>query len=242
MLAVRRTSLAARVFAWFGGVMFALSLAVFVHAYLVRFGSATDGHAALAPVVANVLLFSLFALHHSIFARTGAKARVRRAVGPVLERSVYTWTASVLFLLVCWWWQPVPATLYQLSGFAAGAGYAVQATGIIMTAIGSARLDVLDLAGIRPVLDAESPGATAHPSLETRGVYGVVRHPVYLAWALFVFGAPHMTMTRFVFAVTSTAYLMIAIPFEERGLVQSFGDDYRAYRLHVRWRMIPGIY
>jgi methanethiol S-methyltransferase len=242
MLVVRRPSLAARLFAWGGGLAFVLSLLFFLHTYLVRFGYPPRADVGGMAVVANVFLFSVFALHHSLFARAGLKARIQRVVGPVLERSVYTWTASMLFLLVCWWWQPLPGTLYQLSGFAAGAGYALQATGLIMTAVGSARLDVLDLAGIRPVLRAASGAQAIRPVLETGGLYGIVRHPVYLAWALFVFGTPHMTMTRFVFAVTSTAYLMIAIPFEERSLIQTFGADYRAYRQRVRWRMIPGIY
>jgi len=73
-------------------------------------------------------------------------------------------------------------------------------------------------------------------------VYGFVRHPLYFAWVLMVFAAPSMTGTRLVFAVLSTAYLAMAIPWEERTLVQVFGPEYEAYRRAVRWRMLPGIY
>jgi len=59
---------------------------------------------------------------------------------------------------------------------------------------------------------------------------------------LLVFAAPRMTMTRLTFAVLSTAYLAIAIPFEERALVRVFGAEYREYQRRVRWRMIPGAY
>ena len=65
---------------------------------------------------------------------------------------------------------------------------------------------------------------------------------LYFAWVLLVFGAPQMTMTRLSFAVVSTLYLAIAIPFEERSLVETFGPDYASYREKVRWRMMPGIY
>jgi protein-S-isoprenylcysteine O-methyltransferase Ste14 len=78
--------------------------------------------------------------------------------------------------------------------------------------------------------------------LETRGLYGFVRHPLYFGWALFVFAAPDMTLTRFSFAVISTAYLAAAIPFEERSLGRIFGSQYEAYKKRVRWRMLPGIY
>jgi protein-S-isoprenylcysteine O-methyltransferase Ste14 len=49
-------------------------------------------------------------------------------------------------------------------------------------------------------------------------------------------------MTRLSFAVISTAYLVVAIPFEERSLVETFGPAYASYRKKVRWRMMPGIY
>ena len=56
------------------------------------------------------------------------------------------------------------------------------------------------------------------------------------------FGTPLMTGTRLSFAVISTAYLMLAIPFEERSLIEVFGDEYQALPAErVRWRMLPGI-
>jgi len=51
-----------------------------------------------------------------------------------------------------------------------------------------------------------------------------------------------MTGTRAVFALVSTLYLAVAIPWEERSLVQVFGSDYERYRGTVRWRMIPFLY
>ena len=51
-----------------------------------------------------------------------------------------------------------------------------------------------------------------------------------------------MTGTRAAFAIISTVYLMLAIPWEERGLVATFGPQYEAYRQRVRTRMIPFVY
>jgi len=144
----------------------------------------------------------------------------------------------VLFIAVCAAWRPVPGELYHLTGVVALAAYGVLAAGIVLTARGSARLDVFDLAGVRAV----SPAPASHVPLQTHGVYGFVRHPVYFAWVLMVVGTPHMTMTRLTFAVISTTYLAIAIPFEERGLLDVFGSEYRDYQKRVRWRIIPGVY
>ena len=231
-------------FAWLAAAAFAASLGYFLHAYLILFGSparpalgATTAD-ILLPIVIDALLFTLFALHHSLFARTGFKQLVNRWAPPALERAIYSFVASALFVAVCWWWQPVPGTAWQLGGAWRWAGYAVQAAGIVVTLVGARALDVLDLAGVRQVLRASS----RHTELKTDGVYGLVRHPLYFGWTLLVFGAPDMTGTRLVFAVISTLYLILAIPFEERGLIETFGPDYASYQQKVRWRMIPGLH
>lgn len=229
-------------FAWAGGAAFVASLAFFLYAYLVRFGDPGGPGPVAAPMLCNIALFSVFALHHSLLARTRAKAAVRMAVPAFMERSVYSWVASILFFATCWFWQPLPGTVYQLSGVWWWAGAAVQAVGVLLAFRGSAAIDTLDLAGIRQVLDAGRGAAVRHVPLETTGAYGVVRHPLYLGWALLVFGAPHMTSTRLLFASVSTLYLAIAIPWEERGLIAVFGPEYEAYRRKVRWRMLPGLY
>src|SRR5207237_389055 len=159
-----------------------------------------------------------------------------------LERSLYTWTATLLFFVVCFAWQPVDGVLYSLQGTWRIAGYTAQAAGILVIVTGSSAIDQLALAGIRQVLDARSGKTPQHCALKTNGASGFVSHPLYFGWTLLVFGAPDMTGTRALFAIVSTLYLAIAIPFEERSLVAVFGEPYRHYQRVTRWRMLPGIW
>ena len=225
-------------FAVGGGLAFVASLLYFAAMYLSGFDSRPAGAPASPPIVVNALLFSLFAVHHSLFARAGVKAWIRRLLPPSLERSVYVWIASVLFAAVCALWQPVPGLLWDAQGVARAAMIAGQAGAGVFTVVAARRLDVLDLAGIRQVL--ASPAAP--PALDDTGPYGLVRHPIYLAWMAFVLLAPAMTGTRLVFAIVSSAYLLVAIPFEERDLRRSFGEAYEAYRARVPWRVLPFLY
>ena len=78
--------------------------------------------------------------------------------------------------------------------------------------------------------------------MQIEGPYRLVRHPLYLGWMLAVFGAAHMTGDRLAFGAISSVYLLIAVPWEERSLMQSFGDDYARYTQQVRWRVIPFVY
>jgi methanethiol S-methyltransferase len=99
----------------------------------------------------------------------------------------------------------------------------------------SRAIDPLELAGIRK---AERP----NEELQQGGAYGLVRHPIYLGWVLAVFGAAHMTGDRLTFAVLTTTYLIIAVPWEERSLEREFGAAYRSYKQRVRWRIVPFLY
>ena len=59
---------------------------------------------------------------------------------------------------------------------------------------------------------------------------------------LVVFGAAHLTGDRLAFAVISSLYLIIAVPWEERSLEREFGQEYLRYKQQVKWRIIPYLY
>jgi protein-S-isoprenylcysteine O-methyltransferase Ste14 len=223
----------ARVFVWLGGALFAASLGLCAWTFGIVMGrpSAPSGWDAVAV---DAALLTVFALHHSLFARERVKARLARSMPPGLLKSAYVWIASLLLMLVCLLWLPIGGELYDISAPLAFAFAAVQLIGLWITARAVARIDPLELAGIRPA--AQTQG------LQIIGPYGWVRHPLYLGWLLMVFGAAHMTGDRLAFAAITTLYLIVAIPWEERSLRRSFGDDYTRYMRRVRWRMIPFIY
>lgn len=223
-----------------GGVVFVASLLYFTYAYLGVFGIAADPATPPArPVLINVALFSAFALHHSVFARARAKRRVESLVSPTYERSVYVWGSSLLFGAVCVLWQPVPGTLWTAPAGLTPILLAAELGGGLLSVVSARRLDVLDLAGLR---QAAGTTVAPAPTLIRTGPYGLVRHPVYLGWIIFVWVTPVMTGTRLIFAAVSTLYLAVAVVFEERDLTRLFGSGYTDYQRQVRWRMLPFVY
>ena len=225
--------MAARAFVWAGGALFVGSLAYCTWWYLFAL-SLVSPHVSWSALGIDVLLVGVFALHHSVLARESVKARVSRLVPEPLVRSIYVWTASVLLILVGAWWAPIGGELYDGRGWRAFAHAAVQCYGVWLIAQSVRGIDPLELAGIRR--------EAARGPLQIRGPYALVRHPVYFGWVLAVFGTAHMTGDRLAFAAITTLYLVIAIPWEERSLVRSFGEDYRRYTREVRWRIVPFIY
>lgn len=237
--------------------MFAASLAGGVWLYVslgrpVGAAALDDARPWAVAVVANLLIFGLFALHHSALARAGAKARLARVLPPELERTSYVWVASLLFFLVALTWQPVPGLVYHVDGWPRWILYALQTSGVALTLLAAKAIDPRELTGVQQAwsYDAKATTAANHASAPppegdpfvAHGAYGLVRHPIYLGWFLMVWATPLMTGGRLTFAAVTSFYLLIAIPWEERSLTQQYGDAYLRYTRQVRWRVLPGLY
>jgi protein-S-isoprenylcysteine O-methyltransferase Ste14 len=51
-----------------------------------------------------------------------------------------------------------------------------------------------------------------------------------------------MTGDRLTFAVLTTTYLVIAIPWEEQALEREFGQQYELYKQAVKRKILPYLY
>ena len=224
-----------RAFVWLGGAAFVSSLAVGAYAFVFDWGTPAPAAGSRGTAIAlNTAAFTIFGLHHSVFARTRVKHAIAQVFPERLLRSVYVWLASTLFVMVIVSWRPLGGIVYQASGSAAYLLIGVQAAGVFLSALSVRAIDALELAGIR--IGARNDG------LQVDGPYRLVRHPLYFGWVLMVFGAPLMTGDRFLFAAVSSLYLVLAIPWEERSLRAAFGEAYTSYTRRVRWRLIPLVY
>jgi protein-S-isoprenylcysteine O-methyltransferase Ste14 len=237
-----------RLFVWAGGGMFVGSLGYCAYSYLFRWsgGGAGGGWPACGF---NAMLLSVFATHHSLFARDPVKQWLARHLPEPRLRSLYVWTAALLLLAACGFWRPIGGDLYDAGGWTSALHIAVQLAGLWLIARAVGTIDPLELAGIRRLRrtpaasDArETAGQAASERLQVGGPYRLVRHPLYFGWLLIVFGAPHLTGDRVAFAAITTLYLVLAIPWEERSLTAEFGKEYERYKRRVRWKLVPYVY
>lgn len=91
-------------------------------------------------------------------------------------------------------------------------------------------LGFMEFLGIPNAIQQRSYGT---PELITSGWYSYIRHPIYTFTLLALFLTTHVTLDRLIILVAVIAYLAIAIPIEERKLVDLFGKSYEDYRKRV---------
>ena len=179
----------------------------------------------------DVLLIAAFAVPHSVMARPMFKRWWTRFVPEPIERSTYVFVSCLLMGLLLWQWQPIGGVVWDVTGPAArSALWALFAVGWLMVPGVSLLINHFDLFGTRQVWLHLRGQAYSDLPFRTPLLYRLVRHPLYVGWMLAFWATPTMTIAHLLFAVLTTAYMLIAIPFEERNLIAHFGENYVEYR------------
>jgi len=182
----------------------------------------------------NAGLLGLFAVQHSVMARPGFKRWWTRLVPRSVERSTYVLFASAALATMYVFWQPIPATIWNVTDtFAAIAIDTVFWLGFGLVLVSTFLISHFELFGVRQVIARFMNRSIPETKFHTPLFYRYVRHPIYLGFVLAFWAAPHMTMGHLMFAIATTGYILIGIWFEERDLIAQFGERYRAYKKQV---------
>ena len=192
--------------------------------------SGREGPFAQSLIIDAVLL-GLFAIQHSVMARPGFKKAWTKFVPKVVERSTYVLLASLMLDLLFWQWQPLLGVIWNVRNSSAVlilqivffAGWAI-------VLISTFLINHFDLFGLRQVYLYQK---YKDLGFRTPGFYRFVRHPIMIGFIIAFWATSKMTVGHLVFAIATTAYILIAIQIEERDLVSIHGETYEDYRRQV---------
>lgn len=218
------------IYAWMAG---------FVGNFLVPKSIDTPSSSIGSALAVNFVLIALFGLSHSIMARPRFKKHWTKLVPPPIERSTYVMVANLFTVLLMWQWRGIDITIWDVQQPVARLFlWALFAVGWLLVPAASLMIDHFDLFGLRQVLAHLQNRDSAAQPFRTPMLYGQVRHPLYLGWFLALWATPTMTVGHLLLAGGLTGYIAIAVIFEERDLVNHFGQEYREYQRRVP-RFIP---
>lgn len=225
----------------YGSLSYLIFLGTFLYAvgFIGNFGvprtldDAASGSFALTIAIDAGLLV-LFAVQHSVMARKWFKVWWTRIVPSVVERSTYVLFSSLALILLFAQWRPLGGLIWSIDdpvGRLVLRGLFAFGWGLLLLSM--FLINHFDLFGLRQVwLNLKGrPYKTLR--FATPGPYRLVRHPLYVGWLFAFWMTPVMTSAHLLFSIATTAYIVLAIQFEERDLVREHGNAYEQYRRSV---------
>jgi protein-S-isoprenylcysteine O-methyltransferase Ste14 len=143
--------------------------------------------------------------------------------------------ASLALALIFWQWRPIPRpVIWQATTpWLVAVLWALFGLGWLTVLSSTFLINHFDLFGLRQVWAYVREGQAPPAEFRTPLFYKIVRHPIYLGFMVAFWFIPRMSLGHLVFAIATSAYILIAIQFEEHDLIGVFGDSYRSYRLKV---------
>ena len=222
----------------FGAVSYGVFFASFL--YLVGFlsglvvpktvDSGSAGSLGAAVLVDTALLL-LFGVQHSVMARPRFKAWWTRFVPASIERSTYVLASSLVLIALYAWWQPIDAPVWEAASAPARAVlHALFFGGVGLVLYSTFLIDHFDLFGLRQVVLHFRKRSYRERHFVMPVLYRFIRHPLYVGWFVTFWATPSMSAGHFLFALVMSAYILVAIPMEERDLEKLHGEPYRRWR------------
>jgi protein-S-isoprenylcysteine O-methyltransferase Ste14 len=189
------------------------------------------GAFSVPALIIDALLLGIFAIQHSVMARPWFKRAWTKLVPKVVERSTYVLLASLCLDLLYWQWRAMNGIVWSVENSGGRLIlWALFAIGWLGVLLSTMLVSHTDLFGIRQVM-LFAQGKPCEPiGFKKPAFYKVVRHPIYLGFLIAFWATPVMTQGHLLFAVATSAYMLLAIQFEEHDLIAIFGDVYRDYR------------
>ncbi len=182
-------------------------------------------------LLVNVLLLGFFGVTHTVMARPTFKRAWTKFVPIPIERSTYVLITNLQLILLYVLWLPMTGTIWEVQNtIGQGILWTLFGAGWLLVLIATLQINHLDLFGVRQVWLCFRRREYTPVALATPALYKHVRHPLYVGWITAFWATPSMSAGHLVFAAGLTVYILIAIYYEERNLVEFHGEGYAEYR------------
>jgi protein-S-isoprenylcysteine O-methyltransferase Ste14 len=195
----------------------------------------------IQAIAIDFVLLLLFGAQHSIMARPAFKRWWLQFVPAPIERSTYVLFSNAALIVLFWQWQGLPGMIWQMENNAARTLlWILFGLGWVVMGLSTFLINHFDLFGLRQIYLHWRGLPYTDSAFKTPLLYRLVRHPLMLGFLIVFWATPGMSVSHLLFSAGMSAYILLALRYEERDLRESCGPAYAEYQQRVPM-LIPGL-
>lgn len=184
-------------------------------------------------LVFNTIISLVFFLQHSGMIRRSFRRGLKNFIPSHYQGAMYTVASGFVLLAFVVFWQQSDIILFEVYGLSGVFIRSFYFLSIIGICWGMLALRSIDMFGLDPILKNLQAKPSPTTPFTIAGPYRWVRHPLYLFMIVLFWCVPSFTADRLLFNILWTTWVIIATIFEERDLIDDFGEAYRDYQAKV---------
>ncbi|MEN0001106.1 MAG: isoprenylcysteine carboxylmethyltransferase family protein [Pseudomonadota bacterium] len=196
-------------------------------------------------IAVNALLIAQFPLMHSMLL-TKRGGKILRSLAPAfaastLSTTTYAIVASVQLILLFAFWTPSGVIWWRAEGIAFYALCAAYTASWLLLIKASYDAGAEVQSGALGWMSLAQNKQPVFPDMPTRGLFRLIRQPIYVSFALTTWTVPVWTPDQLALALGLTAYCLLAPMLKEKRFSARYGDRFKTYKEAVpyalpRWR------
>ncbi len=181
-------------------------------------------------------LWILWCFLHSCLVTTGTIIWLRKQLGEkfAFYRIIYNLFSLISVLPLFYWQRTMPGPiLIPLPPDLMIFKYIALIVSVVVIAGSFVTFDIWEFMGIRQVASGD-PRKAKKPVIKKHGLYGIVRHPMYLGGIIFFSASMiHAPLPQFLGYLILATYMIVGTVREDRRLSRELGSVYRNYQKEV---------
>lgn len=181
----------------------------------------------------DLLLAGHFGVFHSLLLWRQTRETLERFIPSPLYGCFFCAVTCISLLLIIFSWRPSGVMLVRLEGLSAAVVGGLYLGGWLLLFYSLSLFGLGYQTGWVPYWAYVRGVAPPRRTFEPRGIYHVLRHPVYLSLLVIMWMTPTLTADRLMLNAVWTGYVFVGSWLKDRRLEFYLGERYRDYQARV---------
>lgn len=182
------------------------------------------------PILINSALLLFFGLQHSFMARSFFKDGLLKNLSHAVKSATYSVASSICLVMIFYFWQPIEGYVWSFqNGVLFWSITILYIMGWLSAFTATFIIDHFELFGLHQGYRALKNIPEPEAKFQVRFFYKYIRHPIQAGTLIGLWATPSMSYGHLLLSIGLTIYVLIGLYYEEKSLINLFGEEYKKY-------------